>query len=117
MKSSDYNNYDLYLQEPCHKRALNGIKKRPIIFGLICFGVLAIVIIIIVSVSVSKNNSKKKDETQDTPGQKEEEKEKDICSNRYSDECLYSKMIAKQKEYPEGMSWTNNNYYQWKGGV
>ena len=117
MKSSDYNNYDLYLQEPCHKRALNGIKKRPIIFGLICFAVLAIVIIIIVSISVSKNKTKKNDESKDTPGQKEEEKEKDICSNRYSDECLYQKMIAKQKDYPEGMRWTNDNYYQWKGGV
>ena len=105
MKNSDYN-YNLYQQEPCHKRVLNRIKKKPIIFGLIGFAVLAILIIIIVSISVSNNKSKQ-----------EEDKEKDICSNRYSDECLYEKMIAKQKEYPEGTPWTNDNYYAWKGGV
>ena len=26
-------------------------------------------------------------------------------------------MIAKQSEYPEGMPWTNDNYYAWKGGI
>jgi len=30
---------------------------------------------------------------------------------------LYQKMIALKKQYPEGMSWTNENFYQWKGGV
>ena len=30
---------------------------------------------------------------------------------------LYKKMIELKKQYPEGMSWTNENFYQWKGGV
>ena len=45
----------------------------------------------------------------------QEEDINDICSNRYSDECLYEKMIAKKEEYPEGMPWTNENKYCWKG--
>ena len=115
MKSSEYN-YGLYQnqdkKEPCHKRALNGIKNtfnkvkqfskaKPIIFGLICLGVLVVLIIIIVSISASGNKKKSND----------------ICSNRYSDECLYEKMIAKKKEYPEGMKWDNSDFYAWKGGI
>ena len=53
------------------------------------------IIIIIVSVSVGKS--------------------KGICSNKYSDECLYEKMLAKKEEYYEGMKWTNDNKYCWKG--
>ena len=115
MKSSEYNYGSFKTQEkkePCHKRALNGIKNtfnkvikfskaKPIIFGLICLAVLVVLIIIIVAISSS--GSKKKS--------------KDICSNRYSDECLYEKMIAKQKEYPEGMKWDNSDFYAWKGGI
>ena len=140
MKNSDYN-YGLYIQEPCHKRVLNGIKKKPIIFGLISFAVVATLVIIIVSISVSKNKGKKggdENKNEIIPEQKGREKsiepkkeesieieeeestedgEIDICSNRYSDECLYEKMIAKKQEYPEGTPWTNANYYAWKGGV
>ena len=29
----------------------------------------------------------------------------------------YSRMIALKTQYPEGMTWTNDNYYDWKGGV
>ena len=114
MKSSEYNygSFKTQEKEPCHKRALNGIKNtfnkviqfsktKPIIFGLICLAVLIVLIIIIVAISSS--GSKKKS--------------KDICSNRYSDECLYEKMIAKQKEYPEGMKWDNSDFYAWKGGI
>ena len=78
-------------------------KEKPFIFGLICFGILAVIIIIIaVPVALSKKN---KEEAQD------------VCSNIYSDECLYEKMIAKKQEFPEGMPWTNDNYYAWKGGI
>ena len=34
-----------------------------------------------------------------------------------SEEAVYNRMIAKKTEYPEGMSWTNANYYAWNGGV
>lgn len=33
------------------------------------------------------------------------------------DDSIYAKMIALKKEYPEGMKWTNENYYAWKGGI
>ncbi|MCR8642925.1 copper amine oxidase N-terminal domain-containing protein [Paenibacillus sp. N1-5-1-14] len=29
----------------------------------------------------------------------------------------YGKMIALKGQYPEGMTWTNDNYYGWQGGV
>ncbi len=29
----------------------------------------------------------------------------------------YSAMIALQSSYPEGMAWTNDNYYAWNGGI
>lgn len=29
----------------------------------------------------------------------------------------YDRMIAMKEQYPEGMSWTNDNYYRWNGGV
>ncbi len=30
---------------------------------------------------------------------------------------IYETMIAQKAVFPEGMRWTNDNYYQWKGGV
>ena len=27
------------------------------------------------------------------------------------------RMLALKKDYPEGMTWTNDNYYEWNGGV
>ncbi|MCD8355463.1 MAG: S-layer homology domain-containing protein [Clostridia bacterium] len=29
----------------------------------------------------------------------------------------YDAMIALKEDYPEGMPWTNDNYYSWKGGI
>ena len=76
-------------------------KGKPLMFGLICFGIFALIIIIIaVPIAISNKNS-----------------DSGPCSkNAYSDECLYEKMIAKQSEYPEGMHWNNDNCYDWKGG-
>lgn len=34
-----------------------------------------------------------------------------------SEKTVYEKMIAMQNEYPEGMPWTNDNYYAWNGGI
>lgn len=34
-----------------------------------------------------------------------------------SDNPIYKKMIALKRKYPEGMSWTNSNRYDWKGGI
>lgn len=33
-----------------------------------------------------------------------------------NEDPIYAKMVALKKEYPEGMKWTNENYYAWKGG-
>ncbi len=30
---------------------------------------------------------------------------------------VYNAMIALQDEYPEGMEWTNDNFYAWNGGI
>ena len=107
-----YSNYDQKKQnkKSCCQKALDKIKDmlssiksfaktKPIIFGLICFGIIAVIVVIIaVPVALSKNEGP--------------------CSkNAYSDECLYEKMISKQNEYPEGMRWTNENFYAWKGGI
>jgi hypothetical protein len=29
----------------------------------------------------------------------------------------YEKMIALKEQYPEGMTWTNDNFYAWQGGI
>lgn len=34
-----------------------------------------------------------------------------------SEAVVYEKIIAKKTEYPEGMSWTNDNFYAWNGGI
>ncbi len=34
-----------------------------------------------------------------------------------NEESIYNAMIALKSEYPEGMRWTNDNYYGWKGGI
>ena len=111
-----YSNYDQKKQnkKSCCQKALDKIidmlssiksfaKTKPIIFGLICFGIIAVIVVIIaVPVALSKND----------------DEDSGPCSkNAYSDECLYEKMISKQNEYPEGMRWTNENFYAWKGGI
>ena len=111
-----YSNYDQKKQnkKSCCQKALDKIKDmlssiksfaktKPIIFGLICFGIIAVIVVIIaVPVALSKND----------------DEDSGPCSkNAYSDECLYEKMISKQNEYPEGMRWTNENFYAWKGGI
>lgn len=37
---------------------------------------------------------------------------KECSSNR-----IFQKLIALKTKYPEGMKWTNDNSYEWKGGV
>ena len=34
-----------------------------------------------------------------------------------SEITVYEKIMAMKDQYPEGMSWTNDNFYQWKGGI
>ena len=34
-----------------------------------------------------------------------------------SENTAYQSIIAMQAQYPEGMHWTNDNFYEWKGGV
>ena len=92
-------------------------KTKPIIFGLICFSILA-VIIIIIAISVSLSKSSSQDEANNvSKDAKDGGKDDDTIDNIYSDEYLYSRMIEKKSEYPEGMGWTNSNCYSWKGGI
>ena len=86
----------------CYNKGVSYFKEKPLIFILIFFGIVTFIIIfiiiIIIIIAALSGKSKKKG----------------ICDNKYSDACLYSKMIAKQKEYPEGMTWTNSNCYFFK---
>ena len=34
-----------------------------------------------------------------------------------SPDAVRSRILAMQEEYPEGMPWTNDNYYSWSAGV
>ena len=34
-----------------------------------------------------------------------------------SPDAVRSRILAMQEEYPEGMPWTNDNGYAWKGGI
>lgn len=34
-----------------------------------------------------------------------------------TEQQAYEKIIALKESYPEGMAWTNSNYYGWKGGI
>lgn len=38
-------------------------------------------------------------------------------SSSLNEEQVYKAMIAMKSKYPEGMSWTNDNFYAWKGGI
>lgn len=38
-------------------------------------------------------------------------------SSELSEKQVYANMIAMKSKYPEGMKWTNDNYYAWKGGI
>ncbi len=42
---------------------------------------------------------------------------KDSGSSGLSEKQIYKDMIAMKSKYPEGMKWTNDNYYAWKGGI
>ena len=69
-------------------------KIMPMIFGIISFSILVVILIIIITVVLLTTD--------------------DICKNKYSNECLYSKMIMQKKDYPEGKRWTNDNCYSSK---
>jgi hypothetical protein len=47
----------------------------------------------------------------------DKENDEEFTEDYSKKEDIYEKIIALKKQYPEGMTWTNNNYYQWKGGV
>ncbi len=37
--------------------------------------------------------------------------------NIMAEQAIYENMIALKNQYPEGMTWTNDNYYAWQGGI
>ncbi len=49
-----------------------------------------------------------------------------ICKKSYknqyikyklTEEQVYQAIISMKSKYPEGMTWTNDNFYRWKGGI
>lgn len=49
-----------------------------------------------------------------TPTQLTFETEPELVPTAYE---VYEKMIALKANYPEGMRWTNDNFYEWQGGI
>ena len=41
----------------------------------------------------------------------------DVKLEDLTDESVYNAMIAKKADFPEGMHWTNDDFYKWNGGV
>ncbi len=41
----------------------------------------------------------------------------DVKLEDLTDESVYNAMIAKKADFPEGMHWTNDDYYRWNGGI
>ena len=40
----------------------------------------------------------------------------DVDPDKLTAKKVYKAMIAKKADFPEGMTWTNDNYYEWYGG-
>lgn len=43
--------------------------------------------------------------------------EADIASAANADANIYNALIAQKAVFPEGMTWTNDNYVSWNGGI
>ena len=41
----------------------------------------------------------------------------DVKLEDLTDESVYNAMMAKKADFPEGMHWTNDDFYAWNGGV
>lgn len=41
----------------------------------------------------------------------------DIKAEDLTDEGVYNAMMAKKADFPEGMHWTNDDFYAWNGGI
>ena len=41
----------------------------------------------------------------------------DVDPDSLTSKKVYDAMIAMKEDFPEGMHWTNNNYYEWYGGI
>ena len=41
----------------------------------------------------------------------------DLTGLSPAEAAAYKKILAMKSRYPEGMRWTNANYYEWNGGI
>ena len=39
------------------------------------------------------------------------------ASGDLSPDAIYTKLVSMKAQYPEGMEWTNSNFYYWNGGI
>lgn len=46
-----------------------------------------------------------------------ETKNQEISAESLTEQQVYATIMMMQPEYPEGMTWTNDNAYNWKGGI
>ncbi len=56
---------------------------------------------------------------EETKGQETEQNQEntDTDAGALTEGKVYAAIMAMQPEYPEGMAWTNDNTYYWKGGI
>lgn len=66
-------------------------------------------------------SKEKPEETQEKPVEDPEKdsgtKNTDTGAGALTEQQVYAAIMAMQAEYPEGMVWTNDNTYYWKGGI
>lgn len=60
---------------------------------------------------------KPEQESKEKPVQETGEKPTGETEQIPTEQEVYAAISAMQSEYPEGMAWTNENFYFWKGGV
>ena len=41
----------------------------------------------------------------------------DVKLEDLTDESVYQALMAKKADFPDGMPWTNDDYYDWNGGI
>ncbi|MCR5652110.1 MAG: bacterial Ig-like domain-containing protein [Lachnospiraceae bacterium] len=50
-------------------------------------------------------------------GEEAQQTSSKIHYNSGDQDKVHDKIMAMKSKYPEGMEWTNSNYYEWKGGI
>lgn len=70
------------------------------------------------TIKVTKAKAKKKAESGSAAAAAESREYRlDTSGMNEEDAAIFKQMYGMKELYPEGRQWTNDNYYQWKGGI